>query len=163
VLCQFVVTPIDSPDLLGLVVAYNPDFRHRFVHVAAVMRPAVIERGLGIEALLGLARYVFFGWDFRMMLLETNGFTYRAFSSGERAGLFEVAGRIPGSTTWAAAGGTASRWCTAASISMPSWPAPSPGSCWRAIRCCAPVDPVAGSVDEGHVADPRSVGSIPAR
>jgi len=96
VLCQFVVTPSDSPDLLGLVVAYNPDFRHRFVHVAAVMRPAVIERGLGIEALFGLARYVFFGWDFRMMLLETNGFAYRTFASGERAGLFEVAGRIAG-------------------------------------------------------------------
>jgi RimJ/RimL family protein N-acetyltransferase len=95
VLCQFVVTPTDSADLLGLVVAYNPDFRHRFVHMAAVMRPAVIERGLGVEALLGLARYVFFGWDFRMLLMETNGFTYRAFASGEGAGLFEVAGRIP--------------------------------------------------------------------
>jgi RimJ/RimL family protein N-acetyltransferase len=96
VLCQFVVTPVDSADLLGLVVAYNPDFRHRFVHAAAVMRPAVLRRGLGVEALLGLGRYLFFGWDFRMVLLDTNSFTYRAFASGERAGLFEVTGRIPG-------------------------------------------------------------------
>jgi hypothetical protein len=48
--------------VLGLVVAYNADFRHRFCHAAVVMHPSLHRRGLGIEAFTGLARYASYGW-----------------------------------------------------------------------------------------------------
>ena len=94
VLCQFVVSPHGSQEVLGLVVAYNADFRHRFCHAAVVMHPSLHRRGLGIEAFMGLARYVYYGWDFRMIIMETVGIAFENFSSGEEAGYFTVEGRI---------------------------------------------------------------------
>ena len=94
VLCQFVVSPHGSQEVLGLVVAYNADFRHRFCHAAVVMHPRLHRRGLGIEAFMGLARYVYYGWDFRMIIMETVGIAFENFSSGEEAGYFTVEGRI---------------------------------------------------------------------
>ena len=94
VLCQFVVSPHGSQEVLGLVVAYNADFRHRFCHAAVVMHPRLHRRGLGIEAFMGLARYVYYGWDFRMIIMETVGIAFQNFSTGEAAGYFTVEGRI---------------------------------------------------------------------
>jgi RimJ/RimL family protein N-acetyltransferase len=94
VLCQFVVSPHGSQEVLGLVVAYNADFRHRFCHAAVVMHPRLHRRGLGIEAFMGLARYVYYGWDFRMIIMETVGIAFENFSTGEAAGYFTVEGRI---------------------------------------------------------------------
>ena len=82
VLCQFVVSPHGSQEVLGLVVAYNADFRHRFCHAAVVMHPRLHRRGLGIEAFMGLARYVYYGWDFRMIIMETVGIAFENFSVG---------------------------------------------------------------------------------
>ena len=43
---------------------------------------------------MGLARYVYYGWDFRMIIMETVGIAYQHFASGEAAGYFTVEGRI---------------------------------------------------------------------
>ena len=43
---------------------------------------------------MGLARYVYYGWDFRMIIMETVGIAFQNFSSGEEAGYFTVEGRI---------------------------------------------------------------------
>jgi RimJ/RimL family protein N-acetyltransferase len=94
VLCQFVISPHGSREVFGLVVAYNADFRHRFCHAAVVMHPRLHRRGLGIEAFMGLARYIYYGWDFRMIIMETVGIAYQNFASGEEAGYFTVEGRI---------------------------------------------------------------------
>ncbi len=96
VLCQFVVSPLGSREVFGLVVAYNADFRHRFCHAAVVMHPRLHRRGFGIEAFMGLARYVYYGWDFRMIIMETVGIAFEQFASGEKAGYFTVEGRIQG-------------------------------------------------------------------
>ena len=94
VLCQFVVSPLGSHEVFGLVVAYNADFRHRFCYVANVMHPRLHRRGLGIEAFMGLARYLYYGWDFRMIIMETMGMAFENFAAGEQAGYFSVEGRI---------------------------------------------------------------------
>jgi hypothetical protein len=94
VLCQFVVSPQGSQEVLGLVVAYDADFRHRFCRAAVVMHPRLHRRGLGLEAFLGLARYIYYGWDFRMIIMDTMGIAFDTFASGEQAGYFTVEGRI---------------------------------------------------------------------
>jgi RimJ/RimL family protein N-acetyltransferase len=94
VLCQFVVSPLGSQELLGLVAAYDADFRHRFCRAAVVMHPRLHRRGLGLEAFLGLARYVYYGWDFRMIIMDTVGIAFATFASGEQAGYFTVEGRV---------------------------------------------------------------------
>ena len=88
------VSPIGSKEVFGLVAAYNADFRHRFCYAAVVMHPRLHRTGLGIEAFMGLARYVFYGWDFRMIIMETVGIAYRNFALGEQQGGFTVEGRI---------------------------------------------------------------------
>jgi RimJ/RimL family protein N-acetyltransferase len=94
VLCQFVVSPRGSQEVLGLVIAYNADFRHRFCYAAVVMHPRLHRSGMGVEAFMALARYIYYGWDFRMILMETVGLAFENFASGERAGYFTVEGRI---------------------------------------------------------------------
>ncbi|MGH9082177.1 MAG: GNAT family N-acetyltransferase [Acidimicrobiales bacterium] len=94
VLCQFAVSPIGSMELFGLVVAFSADLRNRFCHAGVVMRPELRRRGLGIEAIFGLSRYLFTGWDFRLVLLETTGRTFAHVASMEKAGIVTVEGRI---------------------------------------------------------------------
>jgi hypothetical protein len=40
--------------------------------------------GLGIKAFMGLARYVYYGWDFHMIITETVGIAFENFARGER-------------------------------------------------------------------------------
>ena len=110
VLCQFVVSPHGSQEVLGLVVAYNADFRHRFCHAAAAIHPRLHRRGLGIEAFMGLARYVYYGWDFRMIIMETVGRRIPELLVGRsgRATSRSKGGSVISSIT-AGATGTASR------------------------------------------------------
>ena len=91
---QLVVSSHGSPEVPGLVVAYNADFRRRFCHAAVVMHPRLHRRGLGIKAFMGLARYVYYGWDFRMIIMEVVGIAFENFARGEEAGYFTVEGRI---------------------------------------------------------------------
>jgi hypothetical protein len=58
---------------------------------------------------MGLARSVYYGWDFRMIIMETVGIAFENFSSGERAGYFTVEGRIRDSSITEGDTGTASR------------------------------------------------------
>ena len=94
VLRQLVVSSHGSPEVPGLVVAYNVDFRRRFCHAAVVMHPRLHRRGLGIKAFMVLARYVYYGWDFRMIIMEAVGIAFENFARGEEAGYFTVEGRI---------------------------------------------------------------------
>ena len=94
VLCQFVVSPRGSSKCWDSSSRTTPTSG-----IASVMSPwscirGLHRRGLGIEAFMGLARYVYYGWDFRMIIMETVGIAFENFASGERAGYFTVEGRI---------------------------------------------------------------------
>lgn len=94
VLCQFVISPRGSGDVLGYVSAYNPDFRNRFVYIAVAVHPTLQQSGAGIEATIGFCNYLFEGWDFRLLLFETTEPSYDTFKMAETIGLVALEARI---------------------------------------------------------------------
>jgi RimJ/RimL family protein N-acetyltransferase/acyl carrier protein len=93
-LAQFVVLSRQGVPI-GLVSAFEPDFRNRYAYVAAVADPALTGSGLIAEALAVLVTYLFAEFDLRKLYAESLASTYEQYASGAER-LFDVEGRMVG-------------------------------------------------------------------
>jgi RimJ/RimL family protein N-acetyltransferase len=94
VICQFIVSPLEGRDILGLVVAYNADLRNGYCYGALVMAPKYMNTGLGGEAFALFCNYVFQIWSIRKMYLETLEYQSERFEGAVKAGLIREEGRL---------------------------------------------------------------------
>lgn len=91
VLAQFLVTSRKDGRPVGLVSAYDANFRNQLVYLALLTDPRFARQGWVMEGGLVFAKYVFDTWSFRKIYLESAEFNYKQFASG--AGhLFTVEG-----------------------------------------------------------------------
>lgn len=93
VFAQFMVVSTDTGREIGLVNAYNADYRNGLAYISIVMDPKAWRFGFGIEAVLLMVNYVFHNFPFRKLYFETLGPNYERFASGANV-LFEVEGRL---------------------------------------------------------------------
>jgi RimJ/RimL family protein N-acetyltransferase len=92
VLAQFIVeTRAGRP--IGVVSSFEPDFRNRFVHIAACSVAEYEATGLVIEGVALLVSYLFETFDFRKVYAESLEANFAQFALGEGR-LFEVEGRL---------------------------------------------------------------------
>jgi len=92
VVAQFVVESRDGRPI-GVVSAFEPDFRNRFIFVAACSIDELETSGLVLEGVALLVTYLFENFDLRKIYAETLERNYAQFSMGEGR-LFEVEGRM---------------------------------------------------------------------
>jgi RimJ/RimL family protein N-acetyltransferase len=91
-LAQFIVeTPEGRP--VGVVSSYEPDFRNRYVYVAACSTAEFETTGLVLEGMALLVSYLFATFDFRKVYAESLEANFAQFAFGEGR-LFEVEGRM---------------------------------------------------------------------
>jgi len=91
VVAQFIVYGERGP--IGWVTSFDPDYRNRHVHVAAVGAPGVHNNGQIVQATAVLVSFLFTEFDFRKIYAETLQGTFSRFASG--AGRhFQVEGRL---------------------------------------------------------------------
>jgi hypothetical protein len=90
VLAQFVV--IGDGTVLGLVSAFQADFRNRHAHVAVVARPDA-PPGTGVEGTALLVEHLFSEFDLRKVYAEVMAPNGEAFASGTGR-VFTVEGRL---------------------------------------------------------------------
>jgi hypothetical protein len=87
VLLQTVICAGPSSEVMGLVSAYNADFRNGTCELALVQRPDVGHRGL---ALVGASQFLdglFANWPFRYVIVEVYGPSFGSLASAlERVG-----------------------------------------------------------------------------
>jgi RimJ/RimL family protein N-acetyltransferase len=91
VLAQFIVERRDTGAPIGLVVAYNPEFRHGYASLAAIFDPAYEKAGWTLEATAILVAYLFESFPFRKLYLEVIEFNYERLASGAGS-IFHVEG-----------------------------------------------------------------------
>jgi len=92
VLCQFIVESLDGRPI-GIVSSFEPDFRNRYVYVAACSVPEFEATGLVLEGVALLVSYLFETFDFRKVYAESLEANFSQFALGEGR-LFEVEGRM---------------------------------------------------------------------
>ncbi|HEX7135764.1 MAG TPA: hypothetical protein VF228_24510 [Iamia sp.] len=90
VLAQFVV--IGEGKVLGLVSAFQPDFRNRHAHIAVVARPDA-PPGAGMEGTALLLEHLFSEFDLRKVYAEIMAPNGEAFASGAGR-VFVIEGRL---------------------------------------------------------------------
>jgi len=90
VLAQFVV--VGEGKVLGLVSAFQVDFRNRHVHIAVVARPGA-PPGTGMEGIALLIDHLFSEFDLHKVYAEVMAPNGEAFASGAGR-LFVVEGRL---------------------------------------------------------------------
>jgi RimJ/RimL family protein N-acetyltransferase len=83
VLTQFVVTTRDTGEMIGLVVAYNPDMIHGYAYLGEVMVPAAVGTGVGVEAFYVFTRYLFQVFSLRKLYLEVPEYNLKSFAGGQ--------------------------------------------------------------------------------
>lgn len=83
VLTQFVVTTRDTGEMIGLVVAYNPDMIHGYAYLGEVMVPAAVGTGVGVEAFYVFTRYLFQVFSLRKLYLEVPEYNLKNFAGGQ--------------------------------------------------------------------------------
>lgn len=93
VLAQFLVVTQAQDRIIGLVMAYRPNFQDGHAHVGAARfgtdtRSPLMMLGFGL-----FVQYVFTCWNFRKLYLETPEFNYEQFASGSGR-YFEVEARL---------------------------------------------------------------------
>jgi RimJ/RimL family protein N-acetyltransferase len=91
VLTQFKIVARTKGEPIGLIFAYNADFRNQIVYLAMVVDPRVQGSGWVLEASTVFITYLFGSFPFRKIYLETLEFNYRHFRSGEGR-IFHVEG-----------------------------------------------------------------------
>jgi RimJ/RimL family protein N-acetyltransferase len=92
VLAQFIVETRERRPV-GVVSSFEPDFRNRFVRIAACSSSEFESTGLVLEGVALLVSYLFSSFDFRKIYAESLEANYAQFSLGEGR-LFEVEGRM---------------------------------------------------------------------
>jgi RimJ/RimL family protein N-acetyltransferase len=92
VLAQFIVeTPDGRP--IGIVSSYEPDFRNRYVYIAACSASEVEATGLVLEGVAMLVSYLFETFDFRKVYAESLETNFARIALGDGR-IFEVEGRL---------------------------------------------------------------------
>ncbi len=91
-LAQFIVESRDGRPV-GVVSSFEPDFRNRYVYIAACSTAEFETTGLVLEGVALLVSYLFQTFDFRKVYAESLEANYAQFALGEGR-LFEVEGRL---------------------------------------------------------------------
>jgi len=91
-LAQFIVETREGRPI-GVVSSFEPDFRNRYVYLAACSTAEFETTGMVLEGVALLASYLFSTFDFRKIYAESLEANYAQFSFGEGR-LFEVEGRM---------------------------------------------------------------------
>jgi RimJ/RimL family protein N-acetyltransferase len=91
VLAQFLVVRADTDQPVGLVVCYNPEFRHSYAYLAMIVTPECERSGWIFEANALFLTYLFEAFGFRKIYLEVIEFNYHKLASGDGT-LFHVEG-----------------------------------------------------------------------
>ena len=92
VVAQFIVENRDGRTI-GLTSAFEPDFRNRFISIAACSVDHLESSGLVLEGVALLVSYLFENFDLRKVYAESLERNYAQFSMGEGR-LFEIEGRM---------------------------------------------------------------------
>jgi RimJ/RimL family protein N-acetyltransferase len=92
VLAQFIVETTDGRPI-GVVSSFEPDFRNRYVYLAACSVADYESTGLVLEGVALLVSYLFETFDFRKVYAESLEANFARFALGEGR-LFEVEGRM---------------------------------------------------------------------
>jgi RimJ/RimL family protein N-acetyltransferase len=82
VIAQFVIEHRKSRNPLGLVAAYQADFRNGYAYLAVLLDPIVIGTGWILEAPALFITYLFQVFNFRKIYLEVPEYNLDAISSG---------------------------------------------------------------------------------
>ena len=93
VLAQFVVERRDTGAVVGLVVAYDANPRHRYVSLALAATAEEIGHGRMMEAGALFVNWLFTMWDYHKIYAESIEFNYQSFASGAGK-LFQIEGRL---------------------------------------------------------------------
>jgi RimJ/RimL family protein N-acetyltransferase len=91
VLAQFLIVRADTGEPIGLVVCYNPEFRHGYAYLAMIIVPKYEMSGWALEADAIFLNYLFETFGFRKIYLEVIEFNYQRLASGAGS-LFHVEG-----------------------------------------------------------------------
>lgn len=91
VLAQFLIVRADTNEPVGLVVGYNPEFRHGYIYLAMIVAPEHELSGWTFEANALFITYLFETFPFEKIYLEVIEFNYRKLASGAGT-LFHVEG-----------------------------------------------------------------------
>jgi RimJ/RimL family protein N-acetyltransferase len=91
VLAQFLIVRADTGESVGLVVCYNPEFRHGYAYLAMIIAPKYEMSGWALEADAIFLNYLFETFGFRKVYLEVIEFNYHRLASGAGS-LFHVEG-----------------------------------------------------------------------
>ncbi|HZM79459.1 MAG TPA: GNAT family N-acetyltransferase [Candidatus Limnocylindrales bacterium] len=100
VLTQFTVRTVESNQVVGLVVAYQPGPALRHVYLGALFSPEHSGRGPAAQVTALFAKYLFHTYPFHKIYLEVPGFNWAQLSSGEGV-LFDVEGVLRDHDTFA--------------------------------------------------------------
>jgi RimJ/RimL family protein N-acetyltransferase len=92
VVAQFIVESRDGHPI-GLVSAFEPDFRNRYIRIAACSVDSLQSSGLVLEGVALLVSYLFENFDLRKIYAESLETNYEQFAMGEGR-LFEIEGRM---------------------------------------------------------------------
>jgi acyl carrier protein len=93
VFMNLLIVSADEEAPQGTIMCYQADFRNRHAYLAMQMRPELMGHGLAMEAAELLIRYLFGGYDFEKLYVETLGFSLPRFAS-VLSKLFEIEGRL---------------------------------------------------------------------
>lgn len=93
VLCQFLIVRPENGEPLGLISAYNADFRNQTVYLAILMRDHQGGALWTFDAIALFLNYVFSNWNFRKIYAETSELSSWTFASGAGR-YFEVEGTL---------------------------------------------------------------------
>jgi hypothetical protein len=91
VLCQYLITRLDTRQPAGLVTAYNADVRNGHVALAAYTDPQYNGKGWPLEGVLLAIRLLFRNHPFNKIYMEAPEYTFSQFGSGSDR-LFEQEG-----------------------------------------------------------------------
>jgi len=91
VLAQFLVVRVGTGEPVGLVVCYNPEFRHGYAYLAMIVAREYERSGWVFEASSLFVTYLFETFGFDKIYLEVIEFNYARLASGAGS-LFHVEG-----------------------------------------------------------------------
>ena len=88
-LVQFIVERVGTSEPVGLVSAYNANFRDGWAYLASVSSPRYVGSGALVDGLRTFITYLFAHWPFRKLYFETNEFNEPRFGTYNRLGFVE--------------------------------------------------------------------------
>lgn len=93
VLCQFIIERATDGEPLGLITAYNADFRNQTAYLAVLAKERPGNPLWTLDALILFLNYLFLTWNFRKIYAETSELSSWTFASGAGR-YFQVEGTL---------------------------------------------------------------------